>query len=56
LVHSDICGPLETPSLSGDVYFNTFIDDYRRKKWVYFLKHTSQYYGVFQEFKALVEK
>jgi transposase InsO family protein len=56
LVHSDICGPLETPSLSGVVYFITFIDDYSRKMWVYFLKHKSEAYVVFQEFKALVEK
>ena len=36
LIHSDICGPLETPSSSHAVYFLTFIDDYSRKSWVYF--------------------
>jgi transposase InsO family protein len=56
LVHSDICGPLETPSLSSALYFITFIDDYSRKTWVYFLKHKSEAFVVFQEFKALVEK
>ena len=30
LIHSDICGPLETPSLSHVIYFLTFIDDYSR--------------------------
>ena len=31
LIHSDICGPLETPPLSHVAYFLTFIDDYRKK-------------------------
>ena len=37
LIHSDICGPLEIPSPSHTVYFLTFIDDFSRKSWVYFL-------------------
>ena len=37
LIHSDICGPLEIPSLSHAVYFLTFIGDFSRKSWVYFL-------------------
>lgn len=28
LIHSDVCGPMQTPSLSGNRYFITFIDDY----------------------------
>lgn len=28
LIHSDICGPLESPSLSHAIYFLTFINDY----------------------------
>lgn len=35
---SDICGPMLTPSLGGNYYFLTFIDDYTRNTWVYFLK------------------
>ncbi|GBP87760.1 Retrovirus-related Pol polyprotein from transposon TNT 1-94 [Eumeta japonica] len=31
LVHSDICGPMETRSLEGANYFMTFIDDYSKK-------------------------
>ena len=38
LVHSDLMGPLEHPSISGLRYVLTFIDDYSRKIWVYFLK------------------
>jgi hypothetical protein len=37
LVHIDLCGPMQTQSLGGSYYFLTFIDDYSRKNWVYFL-------------------
>ncbi len=30
LVHTDVNGPLELPSLGGSRYFVTFIDDYSR--------------------------
>jgi len=56
LVHSDINCPLETPSLSSVLYFIIFIDDYSRKTYIYFLKHKSEAFVIFQEFKALVEK
>ena len=38
LVHSDLMGPLEHPSISGFMYVLTFIDDYSKRIWVYFLK------------------
>ena len=56
IVHSDICGPMKTPSLGGSIYFLTFIDDFSRKTWVYFLKYKSETFGKFKEFKAFVEK
>ena len=34
LVHSDACGPMPSTSLSGYVYYVTFINDYSRKPWV----------------------
>lgn len=37
-------------------YFLTFIDDYSRKTWVYFLKRKSEVFNKFKKFKALVEK
>ena len=55
LIHSDVCGPMSTLSLSGHEYYVTFIDDYSRKTWIYFLKTKNEVFSRFQEFKALVE-
>ena len=42
-------------SLSGYEYYVTFIDDYSRNTWIYFLKTKSEVFGKFKEFKALIE-
>ena len=42
-------------SLSGYEYYATFIDDYSRKTWIYFLKNKSEVFGKFKEFKSLIE-
>ena len=55
IVHSDICGPMQTTSLSECVYYASFIDDYCRKTWIYFLKKKDEVFEKFKEFKALVE-
>lgn len=55
LVHTDICGPIEPHSFGGNKYFISFIDDFSRKVWVYFLKEKSAALTVFKQFKSLVE-
>ena len=55
IVHSDVCGLMSTTSLSEYVYYVSFIDDYSRKTWIYFLKGKDKVFGKFKEFKALVE-
>ncbi|GKV37176.1 hypothetical protein SLEP1_g45235 [Rubroshorea leprosula] len=55
LVHTDICGPMKTVSLSGNRYFLIFIDDFSIFCWVYFLKHKSEVFDIFIKFKASVE-
>ena len=54
--HSDVRGKLETKSLSGAEYFVTFIDDKSRFVLVYTLKHKSEVFEKFTEWKAVVEK
>ena len=55
LIHSDVCGPMPSTSLSGYEYYVTFVDDYSRKTWIYFLTNTSELLGKFKEFKALIK-
>jgi hypothetical protein len=40
---------------SVGMYTVSFIDDYSRKTWVYFLKSKDQVFSKFKEFKALIE-
>lgn len=54
LVHSDLCGPFPG-SIGGKRYFVTFIDDYTRKYWLYFLRKKSDVFESFKEWKELVE-
>nr|XP_028952455.1 uncharacterized protein LOC114822291 [Malus domestica] len=55
LIHSDICGPMQTTTTAGNRYFLTFIDDCTRMCWIYFLRHKSEVLNVFKRFKATVE-
>jgi hypothetical protein len=55
LVHTDVCWLMTRRSLSGCEYYLTFIDDYSRKTWIFFLKAKSKVFTRFQEFRALVE-
>ena len=55
LIHTNVCGPMKTTSLSGNKYFIFFIDDYTRMCWVYFIKLNHEVFSVFKQFKALVE-
>lgn len=56
LVHTDICGPMQTESLGRNKYFLLFIDDYTRMTWVYFLKAKSETFENFKRLRALVER
>ena len=55
MIHSNVCGPMPTTSLNGYVYYLTFVDDYSRKTWIYFLKGKDEVFNKFKKFKALVE-
>ncbi|KAH9303176.1 hypothetical protein KI387_014759, partial [Taxus chinensis] len=56
LVHNNVSGPFPSPSFTRALYVLTFIDDYSRYTWVYFLKLKFEVFEHFQDFKALAEK
>lgn len=55
LIHTDVMGPMETQSIGKAKYILTFIDDYSRKVFCYFIKAKSEVFDKFVEFKSLVE-
>jgi hypothetical protein len=55
LIHSDVFGPVHVPSLGKYVYYVSFIDDFSRNTWIYFLRKKYEVFDKFKEFKALVE-
>ena len=50
MIHNDVVGLIPTTSVNGSRYFLTFIDDYSRFCWAYFMKHKLD---VFKNFKFL---
>jgi len=55
LVHSNVCGPMTVESLGRFLYFTTFIDDFSRETWIYFLKGKYELFSKLKKFKAQVE-
>jgi Integrase core domain len=55
LIHTDVCGPMNTYTRNGDRYFITFTDDYSRYSYVYLMRHKSESFEKFKEFKTEVE-
>lgn len=47
LVHTDLCGPISTPSLAGSRYFMPFVDDFSRMTFVYCLRHKHEALATF---------
>lgn len=56
VVHSDVCGPIQTPSLGDNLYFVTFVDEYTRKIWLYLIKVKSGVLPMFQKFLVMAER
>ena len=54
-VHSDVCGPMKTPTFGGMRYFVTFIDDKSRYCAVYLMKKKSEVFDKFVHFVNLAE-
>ena len=55
IIHYDVWGVSPVISHAQYKYFVTFIDDYGRFAWVYFLQSKADVFFVFQTFAALIE-
>ena len=55
IVHTDISGPYST-TLCGNKYFITFIDDFSRYGYVFFIKENANALEMFKVFRTEVEK
>ena len=55
LIHSDVCGPINTQAKGGFQYFITFTDDFSRFGYVYLMRHKSEALERFKEFKNEVQ-
>lgn len=55
LIHTDVCGPAPTASLSHSHYYVVFVDDFTRYPWIYFRKHKSDVYNTFVSLNLMIE-
>ncbi|KAK2977888.1 hypothetical protein RJ640_022679 [Escallonia rubra] len=55
LVHSDVWGPCPILAKSGFRYFVTFVDDFSRMTWIYFMKNRSEVFAHFSAFCAEIK-
>ena len=55
IIHSDVWGITLIVSHAHYKYFVTFIDDFSRFTWVYFLRARAEVFSVFKSFLALTE-
>ena len=51
-----MCGPFPVPSLGGNKYFVSFVDEFTRMTWVTLIKFKHEVFTEFQKFKVKAEK
>jgi transposase InsO family protein len=56
IVHTDICGPFDSPSFGREKYFITFIDDFSRYCYIYLLHEKSQAVDALEVYITEVER
>lgn len=56
LLHGDLCGPINPPTIGGNRYVFVIIDDHSRYMWTILLREKSEAFGRFKKFKALIEQ
>ena len=56
LVHTDVCGPMNTCARGGYYYFIIFTDNLSRYGYVYLMKNKSNLLEMFKRYRNEVEK
>ncbi len=56
LVHSDVCGPMQTELLGKKRYFVTFTDDCTRFMWIQFIHQKSEVFNKFHSLFLEIER
>ena len=56
LIHMDVCGPFNMPSLGGCKYVATFLDDYSKMSFVGPITYKSEVPDIVQEVIQQLEK
>jgi hypothetical protein len=54
IIHIDVCGPMSVASRGGYRYVLTFTDDLSRYGYIYFVKHKSKTFEIFNKFQSEV--
>lgn len=55
LIHTDVCGPMQTATPGGNRYFMTMIDDYSKYTVLYLLKNKSDVAAKIKEYVKFVQ-
>jgi len=56
IVHTDICGPMQTPSINGERYFVTFTDEKSGRVSICLLRTKDGTLAAFQSYRARAER
>ena len=56
LIHTDVCGPMNTTAMRGFNYFITFTDDHSRFGYVFLMRHKYESFEMFKRYRSEVEK
>ncbi|XP_050878847.1 uncharacterized protein LOC127082663 [Lathyrus oleraceus] len=51
VVHFDVCGKFLVPSLVGNKYFVSFVDEFKRITWLYLIKFKHEVFAEFKKFR-----
>uniref|UniRef100_A0A2N9FWE2 Integrase catalytic domain-containing protein n=1 Tax=Fagus sylvatica TaxID=28930 RepID=A0A2N9FWE2_FAGSY len=55
LIHADLWGPAPVTASNGFRFYLVFVDEFTKFTWVYLLKHKSDTFQVFTQFRAMIE-